>query len=371
LLVDLHGWFADPRPVLPVRSFTRTSALQLSPRPGAAVGPIEYAYTDNLGSLISGRQAEPTNFFGVQYTVVSNGEAFTGQPALAEQADQRTQLIGQVANGGDIWSRTRAGAESTDWPSSVPWVAHGGSLTGAPVVGKLGDGRLVQFGVDSDGRLWQLAQATPSGAYPGWRSLGDVDLAGAPAVVAVRDGNLQLFATTATGAVRTATYFASGSLSAWTDLGGTVAPGSLAAVVYPGFRLRIVGLSGTEVVTKAQNSTGGWPAGWETLSGFAPAGAPTAVLSPQDGRTYVLVRGADGGIYRIAETAQASGTWGTWDRAIDAATTVATDPTAFVYSDGAGTKWAFVARDASQTIIFFVQSTGPFAAARRLPEVRK
>jgi hypothetical protein len=371
VVVDLHGWFADPRPVLPVRTFTRTSALQLSPRPGAAVGPIEYAYTDNLGSLISGRQADPTNFFGVQYTVVSSGEAFTGQPALAEQSNQRTQITGQVANGGDLWSRTRAAADATDWPSSVPWVLLGGSLTDAPTVGRLGDGRLVQFGVDSDGRLWQLAQDVPSGAYPGWRSLGDVDLAGPPAVVPVRDGNLQLFATTATGAVRTATYFASGSLSVWTDLGGTVAPGTLAAVVYPGFRLRVVGLSGTEVVTKAQSSTGVWATGWETLSGFAPSGAPAAVLSPQDGRTYILARGADGGIYRIVETAQASGTWSSWDRAIDAATTVATDPTAFAYSDGTGTKWAFVARDSSQTIIFFVQSTGQFAAAQRLPEVRK
>jgi hypothetical protein len=371
LIVDLHGWFADPRPVLPVRTFTRTSALQLSPRAGAAVGPIEYAYTDNLGSLISGRQADPTNFFGVQYTVVSNGEAFTGQPALAEQSNQCTQIIGQVANGGDIWSRTRAAADATDWPSSVPWVRLGGSLTDAPVVGKLGDGRLVQFGVDSDGRLWQLAQGTPSGAYPGWRSLGDIDLTGPPAVVPVRDGNLQLLATTATGAVRTATYFSSGMLSAWTDLGGPVTPGSLAAVVYPGFRLRVVGLSGTEVVTKAQSTTGVWAADWETLSGFSPAGAPAAVLSPQDGRTYILARGADGGIYRIAETAQASGAWGTWNRAIDAAITVATDPTAFVYSDGTGTKWAFVARDSSQTIIFFIQSTGQLAAARRLPEVRR
>lgn len=370
-ILDLQGWFADPRPVLPVRSFTRLSALQLSPRPNTAVGPIEYAYTDNLGSLISGRQAQPDNFFDVRYTVVSDGEAFTGQPAIAEQSNQRTQIAGQLANGGDVWSRTRATPESTDWPAAAPWERNGGSLTDPPVIGKLSDGRLVQFGVDRDGTLWQMAQGTPSGAYTGWRSLGDLDLAGAPAVVPVRDGNLQLFATTTTGGVRTATYFASGSISAWTDLGGTLSPGSLAAVVYPGFRLRVVGLSNGVVVTKAQNATGAWPPEWETLSGLAPTGAPAAVLSPQDGRTYILARGPDGFIYRISETTQASGVWGTWVRATQQPTTVATDPTAFVYSDGTGAKWAFAARDSSQTIIFFVQTDDEFAIAKRLPEVQK
>jgi hypothetical protein len=377
LIVDLHGWYADPRPVLPVKTFTRPSVLQLSPRSTTAtVGPIEYAYTDNLGSLISGYQENPAFFGGVQYTVISNGEAFTGQPALAEQANQRTQVVSQVANGGDVWSRTRATAAATDWPSTVPWVGNGGSLTEAPVVGKLGDGRLVQFGVDSDGRLWHLAQPAPSAAYPGWRSLGDIDLTGRPAVVPVRDGNLQLFATTVTGNVRTATYFASGSLSAWTDLGGTATPGSLAAVVYPGFRLRLTALSDGQIITKAQSTTGVWETAWTTLAdptgGFTPAGAPAAILSPQDGRTFILARGPDGFIHRIAETTQASGTWGEWGVAHNDGLTVTTDPTAFTYNDGNGSTWAFAARDASQRIIVFAQSSNGLAArGHRLPAAPK
>lgn len=358
VLVDLQGWFADPLPAVPVAPFSRTSVLQATPASGALVGSLEYSYLDNIGRLVRGHQPDPDNFGTVQWTVDPVGEAFSGPPAVAEQADRRLQVAVQNIDT-DIWVRTQA----TPGGASGTWADTGGSMAGAPTLARLADGTLVQFAVDADGRLWHAVQSGVDGPFSSWRSLGDVDLVGTPTVVVVRDG-LQIFARDSAGALRTATYLAGGALSGWTTLGGSGLTGSPAVVVYPGFRLRVVVCTadGT-VVTKAQDDTGAFPATWEPLGTFVVAGSPAAVLNPLSGRTEVLARAADGGIYGIRETAQGSGVWGDWSRASADSLSMATGPTILTFTGAQGPNWIFVARDSDNQHWAFFSPTGTLSQA--------
>jgi hypothetical protein len=334
------------------------------------VGSIEYAYVDNSGRLVHGHQEDPNVANSVRWEVLSGDEQFTGQPALATQADGRLSLAGQRSDT-DVWTRTQVERPGIGWQ---PWVGAGASLVAPPTVGRLPDGALVQFGVDADGRLWRLAQSAPNAAFGSWASLGDVDLAGPPALVTGRDG-LRLFARTAAGAVRTATYYPWGELSEWTDLGGAGVTGVPALVALPGFRVRVFARTadGT-VLTKGQDASGGFPAAWTPLPGLAAAGSPSAVLSPVNSRITVLARGADRVVYYSEETGQATGVFGPW-KAGTTARPAETDPTAFTFTTSAGPSWGFVVRspDGQHTLWVWNPDAGaarlaatPFTA-RRLP----
>lgn len=341
LLVDLQGWFAEPVTPLPTVPYTATSAVQVPPDIDNGVGAIEYAYVDNAGRLVQGHQENPDVASSVRWEVISDNEQFTGQPALAAQADGRLDVTGQRAEA-DVWTRTQVPRPGTGW---LPWMGVGASLVAAPTAGRLPDGTLVLFGADADGRLWRLAQSGPNAAFGSWASLGDVDLAGAPTIAAGRDG-LQLIARTTAGTVRMATYYPWGQLSEWTDLGGTAVTGTPAVVGLPGFKLRIfVRMADGTVETKGQDSSGAFPAAWTPLPGLAATGSPSAVLSPVNSRITVLARGADEIVYYSDETGQATGAFGAWKAGtVDRPT--ATDPTAFTFTTSRGPIWGFVTRSA-------------------------
>jgi hypothetical protein len=336
LLVDLHGWFATATAPLPVERFSRSSAMQSS------TGSLEYAYVDNNGVLQHGRQADPDIFQQVSWTPISDGERFTGQPPLAENADGRVQVTAHFGDG-DVWTRTQSAKSSPTWAA---WADQGGSMTSHPTVGKLPpDGRLVVFAV-LDGQLWQLQQSGPNGAYTGWRSLGAADLASAVTVVTIRDG-LQLFAIDTAGAVKTATYRL-GAISPWTSLGGSGFNGTPAVVALPGFSMRVFvrGADGT-IMTKQSDSVGTFPAAWDPVPGFTAAGSPAAVLSPRSGLIEVVARGADSHVYSTGETEQASGTWRPWADETPGVL-AATDPTVLTFTRTSGSTWAWVVRSSDQ-----------------------
>ncbi|HEY4025220.1 MAG TPA: hypothetical protein VGO86_02225, partial [Candidatus Dormibacteraeota bacterium] len=230
LAVDLEGWFADPIPAVPVEQNARVTAVQATPVPGASVGTLEYAYTDNIGRLVHGHQGSLDDFSSLQWTVISGSDAFSGQPALAEQADGRLQVADQNVDA-DVWVNTEATKSPLAWNPS--FVNLGGSMSSPPALARSGDGSLVAFAVDADGRLWYVQQGGANGAYGSWHSLGAAGLAGAPTAVVVANGGIQVFARDTTGALRTA-LFSGGTLSAWTSLGGTGLTGTPAVVVNPG-----------------------------------------------------------------------------------------------------------------------------------------
>jgi hypothetical protein len=340
------GWqrIAPFAPAVPIQSNSRTSVFQTSPG-SAVLGTVEYAYTDNIGRLLHVRQTNPGDFNLAQWTVLSGNEAFSGQPALAQQADGRVQVAGHNTNG-DVWLRTQTQAGSPGWAAAVD---AGGWMTSTATVGTLSDGRLVMFAVDVDGRLWYKQQSTVNGVYGTWQSLGDIDLATAPTVAVSRNG-LQLFGVNTGGALRTAEYTSGGTVSAWTTLHASSTTGTPAVVVYPGFLTRVfVRTSDGAVVTKLQDSTGSWPASWQPTGTFSSVGSPAAILDPVLGRTAVVVRGTDNEVYVNWETAQASGAWGGWARAIRPtdptfSDPAVTDPSVAQVATSSGQTWIIVFR---------------------------
>jgi len=343
LAVDLQGWFADPIPAVPVEQDARVTAIQATPVPGASVGTLEYAYTDNIGRLLHGHQGDLDDFTSLQWTVISGSDAFSGQPALAEQADGRLQVSAQNVDA-DVWVDTEATKSPPAWSPS--FTSLGGSMSSPPALVRAGDGTLVAFAVDADGRLWYIQQGGANGAYGSWHSLGAAGLAGAPAAVAVSNG-IQVFARDSGGALRTA-LFSGGTLSAWTSLGGSGLTGTPAVVINPGWILRVLVRAGDgSIQTKKQDSAGAWPQSWDVVGTFTAEGSPAALLSPVTGKTEVVARATDGTLWSTGETAPGSATWRDWVNVsiVNPSTglpeVAATDPTSFAVS-GATYSWAFV-----------------------------
>jgi hypothetical protein len=343
--LDLLGWFADPLPAVPVRPDTPITAMQLPPAAGAQVGFIEYAYVDNIGRIMHGHQADLNSFSTITWTPVSGNDGYTGQPALTYLQNGAVQIAAQNFDS-NIHALTQSALYPT--PAWSPWAELGGSMAEPPTLARLPSGASVLFAIDADGRLWHRMQ----NEY--WRSLGDLNLVGSVTVATV-DGALQLFALDTTGALRTTTY-TDGVVSAWSSLGGSGLTGSPAVVVYPGFKLRVFVRTATgTIVTKYRDAaTGPFPATWSSVGTIVAAGSPSAVLSPTTGRTELVVRGTDGKIYSVGETAPGSGAWRPEKVAYDGV--AVTDPTAFGYTNVTG-RWAVVFRDQDRPVALTVDET--------------
>ncbi|GAA4804922.1 tachylectin-related carbohydrate-binding protein [Streptomyces ziwulingensis] len=321
-------------PEVDTEDFTPNSIMQ------ASTGEIEYAYADNSGRLVHGRQTNPSDFNSVQWTTVSGNEAFSGQPQLAEQPDGRTALTAQNVNS-EIWWRRHA-ASSPDWGD---WIDLAGAMREHPVTAKTADGVLAQFAVDAEGKPWYRVQQRANVDFLGWLPLSGEGFTGPLTAVAVRDG-IQLFGTTADGTLRTAAY-RDGSVGAWTTVGDQAITGTPSVVIHPGYRLGVFARnSAGNIITLSQASEGAaFPTAWSQVGDRAFAGSPSVVISPLTGITEVMARAADGYMYNTGEQIQGSGTWRTWRQVSFEVS--ATDPTAFTYSNSNGFTWAYSFRTSS------------------------
>jgi hypothetical protein len=356
-----------PRPAAAValQSFTPTVAMQATPNGGSA-GTIEYAYTDNIGRLLHGHQTDPNNVLSVQWTVISGTLAFTGTPALAEQADGKLGVVAHNADG-TIGLDTETSTDPAVWGA---WAGLAGPMASQPAFAKQADGTLVAFAVDPGGVLWALPEKAASGGYASWVSLGVGGLSGTPVVVPVA-GGLQVFALTPSGAVTTVLY-ANRTVSGCTTLAGSGFVGQPSVVVYPGSKLAVFAEAADgSIQTVKQDATGAFPDTWTTVGTFTAAGAPAALLSPSTGKTELVARAADGSVWSTGETIQGSGVWRDWVSVSTVGDVAATDPTVFPYSTGAGITWAFVFRNSNnETRIYEARSTGVEPQAARTNAVR-
>ena len=120
------------------------------------------------------------------------------------------------------------------------------------------------------------------------------------------------------------------------------------------------------IQSQENTTTGTFPGIWNTVATFTAAGSPSALLSPASGRVELVARAGDGIIYSTGESAQGSGQWRDWVRAIpaDDPTVSATDPTAFTYSNANGPTWSYVIRTSDQLTRFYsTQGIAPAAVA--------
>ncbi|CAL9548580.1 hypothetical protein SUDANB145_04375 [Streptomyces sp. enrichment culture] len=332
------------KPSISVEPATPTSVLQ------ASSGEVEYAYTDNIGRLVHGRQTDPSDFNSVQWTTVSGNEAFSGQPTLSEQPDGRTALTAQNVSS-DIWWRRHA-ASSPDWGD---WINLAGAMAEHPVTGKTADGVLAQFAVDADGKPWYRVQQRANVDFMGWMPLSGEGFTGPLTAVTVRNG-IQLFGTDANGTLRTAT-FSNGTVGTWTTLGDRTITGTPSVIVYPGYRLGVFARdTDGHIVHLTQTAEGAaFPGSWSQVGDKTFAGSPSVVISPLTGITEIMARADDGYLYNTGEQTQGSGTWRTWNQETFEA--AATDPTAFTYTNTSGPTWAFSYRTSSnQTRVYRASS---------------
>ena len=338
-------------------------AVQGSPASGAAVGPLMYAFVDNLGRLLVGHQANPDVVDTVQWSTISGLEGFTGQPAVAVQADGRVQVVAHNSTDSDVWLATQSAKGE---PTFGTWQDVGGAQPYRPTVARTPDGKLVVLSLGARGGLWHLPQDGTNTPFGAWRYIGGKDLVGTPTAVALRDG-LRLFALDTKGVMQTAEYRA-GVLSDWTSLGGVGLTGTVSAVVYPGYRIRVFARTADgAVVTKIASSNGSFPEPWNAVGSSTVAGSPSAVLDPVAGVAAVVARREDGRIYYSRETGQDSGAWGEWKSQLDFVS--ATDPTAVAYHRGSGVSgWGYLVRDADGKVSLFRQDgtgTGTDSASVR------
>lgn len=349
----------DAAPTLPVPQYSPTVAMQASPAAGATIGTLEYAYVDNLGRIVSGHQPDPANASSVQWTVISGNDAFRGPAGLVEQPDGRLQISAQHTQS-DVQVRAQTTKGASTW---TPWIDQGGAMGGPVTVARQSDGSVVLLALDSAGKPWYITQSSVAGSYGTWHSLGTATLTDSLNAVLGQTG-LQVFGTDTTGAVLTATLFATGTVTAWSSLGGAGFTGKPAVVVYPGYRMRVFAQAadGT-IVTKIQDGSLAWPAAWSPVGSQIAAGSPVAILSPLTGKTEVLVRGADGSIFSTGETVQGSGIWRDWVSVLQGGDVAATDPTMLGYNDGTGLRWAFLFRTIDQVSRLYTVETSLAALA--------
>ncbi|MGN9813523.1 hypothetical protein ACTMSW_29770 [Micromonospora sp. BQ11] len=302
LLVDLQGWFAEPVQELDPVAFSRVAVLQGEPV-GSVARKVTLAFTDNAGVLRVG-SIEPGALMQPGWAPISGNQAYTGMPSLHQRADKGVQISAQNIDT-DIWAADENDAPNYIWPDAT---SLGGSMAGPPTGVQLGSGTDVLFAVDVDGRLWQYRNLAGTTS---WTSLGDADLVGKITVVK-DDLAFRLIATSSTGTVKTALYYADGSLSGWTDLGGNVT-GTPSAVAQPGSKTRIVVRDPQgAVLTRTETSATTWSAGWERIGDLTVAGDPAIILDPELSRLAVAARGTDDKIHQVFETATGSATWGQW-----------------------------------------------------------
>jgi hypothetical protein len=349
-------------PSVPIEQYSATAAVQASPVATGGLGTLEYAYSDNIGQLRHGRQSDPGNFSTVQWTVISGLEAYSGTPSLAEQADGRLQLAAHNTSS-NIWVNTQATKDPPAWGT---WQNTGGLMASHTTIARQTDGTLAVFAIDGNGVLWILQQPAPNAPHTAWLSTGVTGLTGTPAAVTLSTG-IRVFARDTSGDVKTALW-SNRTLSGCASLNGSGLTGTPAVVVLPGSRIWVFARAADGSIQAQENTTGGtFPGTWNAVGTFTATGSPSALLSPASGRVELVARAGDGVIYSTGETAQGSGQWRDWVRAIPEQdpTVSATDPTAFTYGNANGPTWSYVIRTSDQLTRIYTTETGGQAAAAR------
>ncbi|GAB6902264.1 hypothetical protein JCM9957A_53540 [Kineosporia succinea] len=366
--VELEGWFADPLPQLDVESNSRTAAFQATGADSSVPGPIELSFTNNAGQLVHAHIPDPEilNAGDTEYTTISDGETFTGTPLMLQQPNRLLSIVGRRTNALS-WDKVQTSAATGAWPSS--WTALGGSISSTPSGGRVADGRIVQFGVNSTGALWAQTQTAANGSFGPWTKLVNTTLAEAPTVVTDASGGMQLFARTTAGTIVVTPYTPGVAITSWTSLGKPSAD-ALDARATPQVavfkdRLRVfVTLADGTVMTQLQDLGGAWPKTYQEVPGLKAAGPVAAVVEPVDGTAQVFARSADGYLAWTAEVTKASSTWTSWKVFLNK---LATDPTPLRWNDTQMARFGMIARipNGNTQIVDFSEATKPDLASAK------
>jgi hypothetical protein len=323
-----------------IEPYAQTSAVQ-TPGVGAQLGPIRYAFVDNLGGPHLITQTDPDNAnSGVIDNTASLEATFTGRPAIAQGSDGKG-VVAVRSTTGDVWVRTETTAGSTGWG---PWVNYGGPSVSGLTATTLDNGRAGIFGIGATGELVVLPQNV-NGTFSGWQGTGIGSLAGDP-VLATVAGGTRVFARDTDGNLHTALY-ASLRLTGCTTVGDALITGTPSVVVYPGSRLRVFATTADHaLLTIGQDTAGAFEPTWSTVQPSDVTGSPASVLDPVSGKITVVAREADNVIWGATEQLQGSATWGTWQQITAQGSPAFTDVTMVPYTNASGAAtYLFTYRD--------------------------
>jgi hypothetical protein len=323
-----------------VEQYAQTAAVQ-TPGIDGRIGPIRYAFVDNLGGPHLTTQVDPDNAnSGVIDNRASLEATFTGRPAIGQGSDGKG-VVAVRSTAGAVWVRSETAAGGTVWGD---WIDYGGPDVSGLTAATLDNGRVGIFGIGAKGELVVLPQNV-NGTFGGWQGTGVMGLTGDP-VLATVAGGTRVFARDTDGNLHTALY-AGLALTGCTTVGDAQIIGTPSVVVYPGSRLRVFASTADHaLLTIGQDTAGSFEPTWSTVQPTDVAGSPAAVLDPVSGKITVVARGTDNVVYGATEQLQGSVTWGTWSPKTADGAPAFTDVTMVPYTNGAGAAtYLFTYRD--------------------------
>jgi tRNA A-37 threonylcarbamoyl transferase component Bud32 len=214
------AWLAGPPAPPPVGQQFRVAAT------ANADGSPEVVVLARSGALKASRFI---NGSWSAWTTLPGGPAYTGDPAVATAKDGRLIVFARAKTGqvAEIWQPSPG---SASWQGPMPL---GKTVTGSsPAVVALPDGHLEVFALLSDTRAGYVSQASTAGGgtWTGWTSLGG-PVTGPPAVALDATGHPQVFAATA-GRLLVHDYFLNGTWAGWAQM-----PGNLRYAGVPGIAM--------------------------------------------------------------------------------------------------------------------------------------
>jgi Domain of unknown function (DUF1906) len=297
---------APPPPLGPLRPGFRIAAALNSNGTAewfarAANGTVQHDYQHPIGSAA---------WWGSR--AVGNSPArLAGNPAVAANPGGALTLFARTTAGQIVHAWQQPGAPN-DWQWGGPVTAGNENLVTDPGAAQAPDGDVTVFAATASGQVFTTRQSSPGAntSWTAWTPIGG-DCAGAPVPFVAGGRTLEVFCVTGSGALDVATLGATG-WSSWSAAGS--GPGGLtgtpAVVAGAGGATEVLVTSKGKLALAAQNpATGAWA--W-AASPAGPTGvrnSPAAIAWPGGG-VAVFARQANAKLgYSIQA---ASGSWGAW-----------------------------------------------------------
>jgi hypothetical protein len=182
------------------------------------------------------------------------GTIAVGQPVAVANPGGHPEVFAITSDGGSV---VHVYNQGHGWKGWYP-LAQGGAFTGVPAVSKDATGRVEVLVRTATGSLESFWQAHPG--YGKWEHAYPIGsgIIGDPELIAVRGGQLEVFAERAGGNLGYSTQLQADSAhwSAWASLPGRVS--GMPAVVYASGRTDIVASVGASVCDIYSAGTSGW-----------------------------------------------------------------------------------------------------------------
>jgi hypothetical protein len=268
----------------------------------AANGTVQHDYQHPIGSAA---------WWGTR--AVGNSPAqLAGNPAVAASQGGALTLFARTAAGQIVHAWQQPGAPN-DWQWGGP-VGGGNAakLASDPGAVQAPDGDVTVFAATASGQVLTTRQSAPGAntSWTAWAPIGG-DCAGAPVPVVAGGRTLEVFCVTGSGALDLATLGASG-WSSWSAAG--TGPGGLtgtpAVVTGSGGATEVAVTAGGKLALATQNpATGAWTWGASPAGTTGVRNSPAAAAWP-DGRVAVFARQANAKLGFSVRSA--SGSWGPW-----------------------------------------------------------